>query len=382
MADRPVTLDCALQDLARDLVETRLELAAAQRQVSALGADRDRLTRRLGYGTEQRQTQSAQRHLVAAIQDATAGLDQAGVPLGPLVHRFATAVGGQFAVVLDVAGRCVIATDMTGSGAAGQVVSRVTAGVARAMLIEGSPEIEAVLAAPMWAADERRVGTLAATCATPTASETNDLIELTRSFAALAALVVAQHHHPDPRRHFARRDAVTGCLQRGDLDRALARELSISARTGRAHAICFLDLDDFKSVNETGGHLAGDRVLATVGEALRGHARDYDHVGRYGGDEFVIVMPDTNRSDAERGSQHLIAAIETATDRVGQPISASVGVSSWSAGQSSQDMLQTADEEMQTAKAARRRSFRQRRRARPARSRRRPSVARGERDAP
>ncbi len=87
------------------------------------------------------------------------------------------------------------------------------------------------------------------------------------------------------------RDSLTGCFNRRYLDETLERELSRSRREGYPLALVILDLDFFKQINDTYGHLAGDRALIVLAETLRADIRHEDVLCRYGGEEFVILMP-------------------------------------------------------------------------------------------
>ena len=87
------------------------------------------------------------------------------------------------------------------------------------------------------------------------------------------------------------RDSLTGCFNRRYLDETLERELSRSRREGYPLALVILDLDFFKQINDTYGHLAGDRALVVLAETLRADIRQEDVLCRYGGEEFVILMP-------------------------------------------------------------------------------------------
>ena len=88
-------------------------------------------------------------------------------------------------------------------------------------------------------------------------------------------------------------DALTGTMNRRALQEALEQELDRARRYGLALSILLADIDRFKVINDTRGHIAGDSVLRQVGELLRHQARSVDIVARYGGEEFVIVMPET-----------------------------------------------------------------------------------------
>jgi len=88
-------------------------------------------------------------------------------------------------------------------------------------------------------------------------------------------------------------DALTGLTNRRGLSEALTQELDRARRYNLALTILLADIDRFKTINDTRGHIAGDSVLRQVGEMLRREARSVDIVARYGGEEFVVVMPET-----------------------------------------------------------------------------------------
>jgi len=93
--------------------------------------------------------------------------------------------------------------------------------------------------------------------------------------------------------HLASHDALTGCANRRSLLETLEREWDRARRYGLVLTALMIDLDHFKLVNDTQGHLAGDSVLRQVGELLRREVRSVDTVGRYGGEEFVVILPET-----------------------------------------------------------------------------------------
>ena len=100
-------------------------------------------------------------------------------------------------------------------------------------------------------------------------------------------------------RYKAPYDTLTELCNRGVIIEALAREYSRRAREGGSFGIILGDLDHFKSVNDTFGHLAGDEVLRETSRRMRACVRTYDLVGRYGGEEFLIVVPVSDRSATE-----------------------------------------------------------------------------------
>ncbi len=127
----------------------------------------------------------------------------------------------------------------------------------------------------------------------------------------------------------ARTDALTGCYNRRALFELLAAELDRAKRYERTVALLIVDLDFFKEVNDGRGHLAGDGVLRQMGEILRKDARSVDVVARYGGDEFVLVLPDTSQEGAIAFAERLRTRIASHNfAEAGEPlyVTASIGV--------------------------------------------------------
>lgn len=131
---------------------------------------------------------------------------------------------------------------------------------------------------------------------------------------ALASAARSEHHHRQSLR--ATQDALTGVASRGEIGPRLGM-------TAFGDAICMLDLDGFKKLNDTRGHGAGDRVLQHLGELLRVETRDGDFVGRYGGDEFIVVLSATPLQVACQRMERLAS---TWTSNIGQQASVSIGV--------------------------------------------------------
>jgi len=124
-------------------------------------------------------------------------------------------------------------------------------------------------------------------------------------------------------------DPLTGVHARRFLDRWLQREIRTALRSGQELSLILLDMDDMKGINDSAGHLAGDQALATLGKALRQATRSNDVVGRYGGDEFVVVLPGTDQGGAERVArriQELLAGAYVVGPDGDIPIRVSVGV--------------------------------------------------------
>ncbi|HEY9012766.1 MAG TPA: PAS domain S-box protein [Devosia sp.] len=129
--------------------------------------------------------------------------------------------------------------------------------------------------------------------------------------------------------HSATHDALTGLPNRLAFERALISVSDEARRDLRTHALCFIDLDRFKPVNDTAGHAAGDALLRHVAQVIRSCCRRQDFAARIGGDEFALLLADCPMSGAERVAQKLvdaIAAIEFHWDDKVYRIGASVGV--------------------------------------------------------
>ena len=161
--------------------------------------------------------------------------------------------------------------------------------------------------------------------------------------------------------HLSAHDSLTGLANRATLVEQLDVAVARTARAGRALAVLFIDLDGFKAVNDTHGHLVGDRVLAEVGRRLRAALRSSDVLGRHGGDEFVAVLTDLDPVDAERIAFRVAADAIEALDRpvpaAGDlaSICASIGIALLpDHGRSGEALLRAADAAMYAGKAARR----------------------------
>ncbi len=107
----------------------------------------------------------------------------------------------------------------------------------------------------------------------------------------------------------ATHDELTGLPNRAAVIEALAKELSRSGRSGRSLAVVMVDIDHFKSINDAHGHLAGDAVLAAITARMRHLVRPYDTIGRFGGEEFLLVIPECGREDALLVAERLRAGI-------------------------------------------------------------------------
>lgn len=154
-------------------------------------------------------------------------------------------------------------------------------------------------------------------------------------------------------REQATHDALTGLANHRALVDAIDHELGRARRTGRPLSVLFLDLDHFKALNDTLGHGAGDNALQETGDVIKASVREIDTVGRWGGEEFVALLPDTDRSAALVAAERIRSAIATHhySSVEGACLTCSIGVATRSVDGSDRDtLLASADRAMYSAK--------------------------------
>jgi len=149
----------------------------------------------------------------------------------------------------------------------------------------------------------------------------------------------------------SRHDPLTGVANRRWLDEVLTLEVERCRRYGCLLSAIMADLDQFKSVNDGFGHLVGDRVLQIAADVFRREVRMTDLVGRYGGEEFLFVLPNTGLVDAYNLAERLREALEHADFSFREmPVTSSFGIAEWEVGDLAQDVIRRADEAMYVAK--------------------------------
>jgi diguanylate cyclase (GGDEF)-like protein len=199
-----------------------------------------------------------------------------------------------------------------------------------------------------------RTGALAVGFATKLDERRELALEALSSYAALVGLWLDDTGAFLRLVRAAYRDALTGCLSYVALMHELEREIRRAGRTGQPLSCLFVDIDGFKNVNDAAGHQTGNRVLVEWATKLMGRARETDIVGRYGGDEFVVVLPDTGVDGAETLADSLRVEIVHATgDLIGAPLSVSIGISEWRRGIDGGELIDAADAAMRDERAGR-----------------------------
>jgi diguanylate cyclase (GGDEF)-like protein/PAS domain S-box-containing protein len=175
------------------------------------------------------------------------------------------------------------------------------------------------------------------------------LLERSTRYVQLALVRTAEHQRL---RHMAGHDALTGVANRTEFRDRLAHALAIGERD---LAVAFCDLDGFKPVNDTYGHLGGDAVLIQVADRLRGCLRTGDELARIGGDEFTVLLRNVpDRQAAHHVAERLLASTRDAFDAGGGPVAVglSVGIALRQPGTTADELLARADDALYDAKRA------------------------------
>ena len=233
-----------------------------------------------------------------------------------------------------------------GQGAAGRVLESGQAFISTDYQLLSSKlehpvggELLAAMSVPIAWDDELR-GALSVAWTTRRHVHDEDLRTL-EAIAGLAAVSCRNAEAFEHVQHVARTDALTGVLNHGAMQLRIREEIARARRDGHPLGAVILDLDDFKGVNDTQGHAAGDELLRKVARALQGELRPYDQVARYGGDEFVLLLP---------GSDEAVTAAvaERCRDAIGGKCS--IGVAAWHDGLDADGLLEQADRALMLAK--------------------------------
>ena len=182
---------------------------------------------------------------------------------------------------------------------------------------------------------------------------TDEDIGSLQAIADLAAVACSNAEAFERVREAALTDSLTGLLNHGAVQVRLREEIW-RARRERAPLCCLLlDLDNFKPINDDHGHLVGDQLLQQVAAAIASELRPYDGIGRFGGDEFVLVLPGASEAEAKAAAhrlQELVEATGAAMGEAGVELTASVGFSQWREPLTAGELLERADRALRVAK--------------------------------
>jgi diguanylate cyclase (GGDEF)-like protein len=184
-----------------------------------------------------------------------------------------------------------------------------------------------------------------------------DLVVQVPSLILAAIVVVALREQLERSREayrfLSRHDPLTGVGNYRQLHQSLTGELARHARSNRRFALILLDLDDFKGINDSFGHLAGDRILCNVAEVLRESIRPGDTITRHGGDEFSVIAPETSAAEASTLAQRLEEAVQRVVAGE-EHLTCSSGFAIYpEAGQSVDELMGAADDVLKREKRTR-----------------------------
>ena len=184
------------------------------------------------------------------------------------------------------------------------------------------------------------------------ASSSDEIGDLAKTFQEMGENL--DHYHEQVN-YVAYHDSLTGLPNRMMFSEYLKRATAEARSNGQELSVLFLDMDNFKRVNDTLGHLVGDRVLKEVAHRIATSVRDKDLIGRYGGEEFLLIFPETSlqvaQQVAERIRQH-VGGTPIHLPEHSIPITISIGLTPLNADDTLESLLQRADSAMYAAKQA------------------------------
>ncbi|PCJ35216.1 MAG: hypothetical protein COA75_11335 [Cellvibrionales bacterium] len=184
--------------------------------------------------------------------------------------------------------------------------------------------------------------------------EARDKIDnLTRQAQEMNVEVEGLRHQLMEKQQVLALDPLTGVANRGGFDKRFDEELARSQRIGFPLSLLLIDIDKFKYVNDTFGHKAGDRVLQTIAKLMAGRVRDTDFIARYGGDEFVLLLPGTSAEDAKSVAQGFCDAVKRCgfhSHGQSVDVSLSIGIAQLREGDTGEILFERADAAMYEVK--------------------------------
>lgn len=170
-------------------------------------------------------------------------------------------------------------------------------------------------------------------------------------FLFVTYFVSALRRSHDHERELARTDDLTGVINRRSFFEASQQEINRARRNKHPFTVAYMDVDDFKLINDRYGHSIGDMVLRSVSQTIKSNIREIDVVARLGGDEFVILMPETDEAAAQTVVSRVHGNVMEKIREYGWPITFSIGVVTWTTAPRTVDvMLKQADDAMYEVK--------------------------------
>jgi diguanylate cyclase (GGDEF)-like protein/PAS domain S-box-containing protein len=147
-------------------------------------------------------------------------------------------------------------------------------------------------------------------------------------------------------------DSLTGLYNRMRLDQEVAAEIDRANRYATTYSIILFDLDHFKRINDSCGHLVGDSVLEEIGRIMQERVRQVDLAGRWGGEEFMVICPGVNMTGANTLAEDLRQAIASHNFQTGEKVTASFGVAEYLPNESNIEMVNRVDQALYQAKTS------------------------------
>jgi diguanylate cyclase (GGDEF)-like protein len=203
---------------------------------------------------------------------------------------------------------------------------------------------------PLVSREGSTLGSLALFWRTPGYEPTPQRVGAVEQIAVTCIPAIENARRYREARQMAETDALTGFFNQRYFHETLRREALRAQRYDRRLALLILDLDDFKTVNDRIGHLAGDAVLAQVAERLRNEIRSVDVGCRIGGDEFAVIMPESTTEDASQLFQRMHEAVSTMSTPGGGRVRISAGIAELHHGETAAGLFERADSALYRAK--------------------------------
>jgi len=208
------------------------------------------------------------------------------------------------------------------------------------------------LAVPLSSETDEPVGTLAVFWRTAARDASDEQMAQVEDLARNAGPAIENAYRFREARQLADLDALTNLHNRRYFHETLAREVARAQRYDRRLALVVLDIDDFKAINDRVGHLAGDTLLAEVGERVHSVVRGADVACRVGGDEFGVILPESTRADAEQLYRRLQLAVASKPAGAVDRLHLSAGIAELGPADDSVSFFERADEALYRAKEA------------------------------